>query len=186
VTIIEALKDASLLGRHFPGDTWRPGFTALGALFGLPLDAEVLDLFRKHTGRQTPPTEPVREAWLICGRRSGKSRLAAALAVYLATFHGWQKHLAPGERAVVMLLATDRDQASIVFGFIAALIDETRRSRSWSSRGRRTPSTSRAAFRSRFTRRAIARSEVEPSSLRCSTRSRSGEATSRRTPTARC
>src|SRR5262249_37852663 len=119
MNVLEAFADPNLFGPHFRGATWKPGFTLLAALFGLPLSQEALAIYRRHTGRTLAPTRPVREAWIIAGRKSGKSRLAAALAVYLATFFDWRKHLASGERAVVMILAVDRDQASIVFNYIA-------------------------------------------------------------------
>lgn len=38
------------------------------------------------TGRTDWPTTPARGAWLACGRRAGKSRVAAVVAVYLAAF----------------------------------------------------------------------------------------------------
>ena len=51
------------------------------------------------------------EAWLICGRRSGKSFILALIAAYLAVFRDWRVHLAPGEAATIMVLASDRKQA---------------------------------------------------------------------------
>jgi len=32
-----------------------------------------------------------REAWVIAGRRAGKSRIAALVAVYLATFRDYER-----------------------------------------------------------------------------------------------
>lgn len=125
MTILEVLSDPALFAPHFRGDTWRTWRVLLSAIFGLPLDPEQLDLYRRHTGRQTAPTSPTSEAWIIAGRRSGKSRMAAAIGVFLAAFHDYRRILAPGERAVVMILATDRDQAGVVFDYVAALIDET-------------------------------------------------------------
>jgi hypothetical protein len=90
---------------------WSAWRSALAALFALSFDSAALEAYRRHTGRQLPPKAPAREAWLVCGRRSGKPRTAALIGVYLATFKSYREILAPGERAVVMLLATDRDQA---------------------------------------------------------------------------
>ena len=42
-------------------------------LFGLPLDNEQLELFRQCTGRTEPLSTGHNEAWLVCGRRGGKS-----------------------------------------------------------------------------------------------------------------
>jgi len=57
------------------------------------------------------------EAWLICGRRSGKSFILALIASYLAVFKDWREHLAPGEVATIMVLASDRKQARAIFRF---------------------------------------------------------------------
>ncbi len=57
------------------------------------------------------------------GRRGGKSRVAALLAVFLAAFRDYAGVLGPGERGVVMLIAADRKQARVVMGYIKALLD---------------------------------------------------------------
>ena len=51
-------------------------------------DAE-LDLYRRHTERLTPPAKPFNEAALVIGRRGGKSRVLALIAIYLATFRDY-------------------------------------------------------------------------------------------------
>jgi hypothetical protein len=84
--------------------------------------AEV-EIFRRFTHRTTPPTTAAREAWLVVGRRGGKSRIAALIAVFLACFKSYRHVLAPGERGVVMVLAADREQARVVFSYIEALLD---------------------------------------------------------------
>jgi hypothetical protein len=48
------------------------------------------------TGRGEPPVEHVDAAWLICGRRAGKSFDLALAAVFLAAFREWEK---PAARA---------------------------------------------------------------------------------------
>ena len=37
----------------------------LAPCFGLPMTDEQATLYRQHTGRQTPLTDPAREAWLV-------------------------------------------------------------------------------------------------------------------------
>jgi phage terminase large subunit-like protein len=75
------------------------------------MDDDALALFTHHTARQTPPTVPFREAALICGRRGGKSRVLAAIAVFLASFRDYTEFLAPGENATIGVIAADRRQA---------------------------------------------------------------------------
>jgi hypothetical protein len=63
----------------------------------------------------------VREVWAIVARRSGKSRVAAALAVFLALF---QRHqLVRGETGHVLVLAATADQAKTVFQYCAGFIE---------------------------------------------------------------
>jgi hypothetical protein len=102
--------------------TWQAWFAFLRALFGLPLADHELSIFRDCTGRTAPPTTPATEGWLCCGRRSGKSFVLALCAVYLACFHGYRQYLAPGERGVVLVLASDRKQARVIFRYVKALL----------------------------------------------------------------
>ena len=124
ITILQAMTDPELFGRWFsPSTSWLPWHAVLAALFALPMTNEQASLFRTHTGRHALPTIPAREGWLVVGRRGGKSRIAALVAVFLACFRDYRAALAPGERAVVMVLAADREQAKVVLGYIAGLID---------------------------------------------------------------
>ena len=105
----------------YTGPTWEAWRAFLAALFGLPACTQYADTIRACTGRQTLPTMPAREAWMVVGRRGGKSRLAAFLAVYCAAFKTYR--LAAGERGVVMVLAADRKQARVIFRYIKALFE---------------------------------------------------------------
>jgi hypothetical protein len=62
------------------------------------------------------------EAWLVCGRRAGKSFVLALVAVFLAVFHDYRRYLAPGERATIMVIATDRKQARTIFRYVRGLL----------------------------------------------------------------
>jgi hypothetical protein len=124
VTILDALDDANLLGAAFPdAESWTAWRAFLAACFGLAMDAQGLVLYRTHTGRQTPPQKPAREAWLVVGRRGGKSRVAALVAVYLACFRSYADVLAPGERGTLPIIAADRRQARTVMRYIVGLIE---------------------------------------------------------------
>src|SRR5262245_48970137 len=107
--ITTALRDPQLFGSQLADASWSAWKkAALPALFGLHLDDDALEIFRRRTGRTLAPTASFREAYFVCGRRSGKSRIAALIAVFIAAFRDHSKHLAPGERGVVSLLAADR------------------------------------------------------------------------------
>ncbi|MCL6622897.1 MAG: hypothetical protein K6T55_12480 [Syntrophobacterales bacterium] len=102
-------------------ETWGPWLTALKAVYGLPLSGRDLELYRQATGLETPPVGPAREVYLICGRRAGKSRIAAAVAVYEALFP--QVKLAPGEVGVVALIAVDRDTARVLLEYVRHIFE---------------------------------------------------------------
>jgi|SRR5436190_4762555 len=81
MNILQALDDPNVFGKYFRGGTWDPWRTFLAALFASRLTPEQLKAFQRHTGRSAPPTQPAQEAWLVCGRRAGKSLILATIAV---------------------------------------------------------------------------------------------------------
>jgi hypothetical protein len=122
MNILAALRDRKIFAEHFEGDTWAPWIAFLAALFALPMTKEQLGIYRKHTGRKTPPRAPLQEAWLICGRRAGKSFVLALVAVFLACFRDWRPFLGPGEVGTVMIIARDRRQARVIKRFVDGLL----------------------------------------------------------------
>lgn len=125
ITILDAMDDPKLFGPWFRGDSWDAWRAFLAALFGLPMSPEQLEVYRKHTGRTEAPTKQFREARLLCGRRAGKSLIAALIATYLAVFRDYSPYLAPGEVATCMVVAADRKQARVIIRFVRAFIKET-------------------------------------------------------------
>jgi hypothetical protein len=122
-TLLDAIDDPLLFRPWFRDRaTWASWFVFLRALFGLPLLPRELALYQECTGRDKVPAAPAAEGWLICGRRAGKSFMLALVAVYLAAFHQYRQHLAPGERGTVMVIAADRKQSRVVLRFIRALL----------------------------------------------------------------
>jgi hypothetical protein len=122
-TILDAVKDSRLFGDAFKDlGSWRAWLAFLSALFGLPLDDQQAAIWRQCTGRDLLPERPFSEAWLVCGRRSGKSFVMALLGVYLASFRDYRPFLGPGEKATVMIVAADRKQARVVLRFVRGLL----------------------------------------------------------------
>ena len=62
------------------------------------------------------------EAALVVGRRGGKSRILALIAVYLGCFRDYAPYLAPGEVATIAILAANRPQARSIFRYISGLL----------------------------------------------------------------
>jgi hypothetical protein len=122
VNILDALDDPKVFGGCFRAGTWDTWRAFLAALFGLPMSDEQLATYSQFTGRSTPPSKPLHEAWLVCGRRSGKSFVLATIAVFLAAFKDWRPYLAPGEIGVIMIIAADRRQARVIMRYCLGLL----------------------------------------------------------------
>lgn len=122
LSILDVMNHPLLFGPTFHGPTWDAWRTFLAALFGLPMTEEQLAQFRAMTGRTTAPVDPMREAWVIVGRRGGKSRIAALVAIYLACFRDHARHLTTGERGTIMLLAADRRQARTLARYVEGML----------------------------------------------------------------
>jgi hypothetical protein len=123
MNIIEALDDPNLLGASIrDAESWKPWRALLAAAFGLPLSEDALALYRQCTGRRGPAVAPAAYLWLCIGRRGGKSFAMALIAVYLAAFRDWRKYLSPGERAIVLLVAADREQAKILHRYCQGIL----------------------------------------------------------------
>jgi hypothetical protein len=121
LTIVQAMRRRDLFGGLAPFrdlGSWRAWLTFLRAVYGLPLNAEDLALFQRHTGRQEPRTGGYPEAVAIVGRQSGKSRIAATVAAFEAV-------RARGERDgtdLYALLVAQDERASLrtLFAYAAA------------------------------------------------------------------
>jgi len=83
---------------------------------------DAAELFRACTGRTGLPGKPFQFSWLAIGRRGGKSFCMAIIAVYLGCFRDWRRFLSPGERAIVLLVAADREQAKILHRYIVGIL----------------------------------------------------------------
>lgn len=121
ISIVDAMADKHLLGAAL-GDplTWTTWMAVLAAAFGLPLTDEQLQIFKDVAGGRAPPQQRVRELWAIVGRRGGKSRIAAAIAIFLAIFCKYK--LAPGETGMVLVLSASAEQSKVVFAYAAAFL----------------------------------------------------------------
>jgi hypothetical protein len=123
LTILDTINDPHLFAPWFKdSNTWTAWFAFLAALFALPMTNEQRDVYRQCTGRDAPPSQAATEAWLVIGRRGGKSFIMALVAVFLACFFDYRQYLSPGERATIMVLAADRKQARVILRYVRALL----------------------------------------------------------------
>jgi hypothetical protein len=123
ITIREALTDPKLLGAILPGDSWLPWRVLLIATMGEALTDDERVIFERLTGRKHEPGQRVAEFWGTIGRRGGKTRAGAVLAVYIAALCDHSENLAIGERGLGLFLAQNAKQATIAFNYAAGIID---------------------------------------------------------------
>lgn len=125
-------RDASILDAFDDPDVFKPFFknpqswsvwkAIIAAIFALDMSDEQLALYRQVSGRTQVPTNVAKEVYLILGRRGGKSRILALVAVWLAAFFDYSEHLVPGEQGVIQIIAADRKQARTVVRYVKAFI----------------------------------------------------------------
>ena len=124
MNIIEAIEDEHLFAPWFKDHrSWTAWFVFLKALFNIRTSNDEFKLFAQHTAREKALEGDIHEAWLIVGRRGGKSFIVSLIAVYLACFRDYSPYLSPGERGHVMILACDRKQARVIMRYITAFFE---------------------------------------------------------------
>lgn len=106
----------------YHGPSWNNWRTVAKAIDGLPLLPGEDDFFATISGGRQPPKRRCRENWFVFGRGAGKDSFASgAAAIDAATFD--PSVLRPGERALVLCVATDKDTARIIRRYIGAFFD---------------------------------------------------------------
>lgn len=124
--IISAIRSPALFKPWFRDlETWSAWLVFMRALFALDMDEADRAVFAECTGRTAPPTMPASEAWLIVGRRGGKSLILAVTAVFLAVFRDWSAFTVPGESTAVLVIAVDRKQARVIYKYARAMLMHT-------------------------------------------------------------
>jgi phage terminase large subunit-like protein len=88
---------------------------------GRTADDDERTIVTKLTGRERELLRRVEELICVVGRRGGKSRAMAVLAVYIAALS--EHKLVRGERSVVLCIARDQRQAAITLDYCEAAID---------------------------------------------------------------
>ena len=125
MNIIQAIEDPKLFGGLFKDiGTWNGWLIYLSALFGLPVEGvDAMSLFGSCTGLVSWPAERIRESFVICGRRSGKSFISSIIAVYMACFKDWRPYLSAGEVGWIFIIAVDRTQARVIKRYVSGILN---------------------------------------------------------------
>jgi hypothetical protein len=122
MNIVDALTSQALFAPLFePLSTWKRWLTVAKTAYGLDLDQEELEDFRRFTGRTRALPEGYREIVVITGRQSGKTRFASTLA----SFEALCAHKPPGQPSpVALILAQDmRGALRASFSYAAEAFD---------------------------------------------------------------
>ena len=77
LSLTEAMEDPQLFGPWFCGPSWASWRAILKAAIAEPMTDDEVKLFRSVAERD-PPTQRVRELWIIAGRRAGKDSIASS------------------------------------------------------------------------------------------------------------
>lgn len=127
LNLLEALSSSRGLGTYFRDkSTWWPWFVFVKALIGIgTLTARERTLLKDCTGLDKLSTKRIREAFIIAGRRSGKSTICALLAVFYAVWGEWKRYISRGEKPKVFVVATNMDQAKIILNYVKAILGLT-------------------------------------------------------------
>jgi hypothetical protein len=123
ITLRKALEDEQLLGSSLAGPSWAVWRALLIASMGEPLQPGELTTFTRFTGRTAPPDRRIDELWCCVGRRGGKSKAMATLAVYLAGLCDHSDTLVRGERGLVLLIAPDIRQAKVLLEYAQGTLE---------------------------------------------------------------
>lgn len=124
ITLTKTMLDPQLFGGVFARESFWPWRTVAKLIDGIPLtEQSEIELFKACTGRAKLPVGPVRQLYLLCGRRAGKDRFFSAVAVWRAALAAdWQRFVSPGEGAVVLTLGADKKQAAILRNYCLGLL----------------------------------------------------------------
>jgi hypothetical protein len=122
-SILDAVRDRKLLGAS-PAlhdlESWQPWLVVLAACYGLPLDVEGVELFKRCTGRSAycPPEDGWRETVCIVGRQAGKTRIGALVTAFEAAFG---ESATDGELYALLLAQDVRAALRSSFSYVSTL-----------------------------------------------------------------
>ncbi len=122
--IVNAMEKPQLFERWYSGASWDGWKAVLRGAYNLPMSDQDREFLRTVADRE-PPKQRVKELWVAAGRRSGKDSVASLCAAFAAATFDQAHLLRPGERALILCLATDRSQATICLNYCRSLFTTT-------------------------------------------------------------
>lgn len=130
MNIIDAIKDENLFLPYLRGkdkdlSSWHNWMICLRVIYGLPVrQPKNKELVRQCTGRDPDRLPPggFGTVLLLCGRRSGKSKIAGLVAAHEAALSGREQVCSPGEIPCVSVVSPTRDQSQIIKSYARAAL----------------------------------------------------------------
>jgi hypothetical protein len=123
ISAAEAMVSPKLFAPFFAGESWSTWRACVKAMCAERMTGAEIEAFRAVAERD-PPTKPISEAVVVAGRGAGKDSVASLIATMTAANFDPKGKLRPGEKAVVMLLAVDRAQAGVAFGYCRGYFEQ--------------------------------------------------------------
>jgi hypothetical protein len=123
LSIVDAMNDEALFASWYRGPSWDGWRAVLAGAFCQPMTEKEKEIFRDVAQRDPPKKQP-KEIWIAGARRLGKGAVASLIAVHTAMTFDKQHLLRPGERALVLCLATDISQAKIILNYVRAFFSD--------------------------------------------------------------
>lgn len=136
----ECIKDKRLMSSRWESLS-EPQQVALQSLYGLPIEQSEMDIWNAQQGGAnfddlgyvkeiTKQIEYIpkkySEAWMVVGRRGGKTdKFASTIVAYEACFGGHEEFVTRGQKAFIFQVAQDLRNAQHALHFIFAAIEES-------------------------------------------------------------
>jgi hypothetical protein len=103
--------------------TWNHWLSFLRVLYGLKVPAAEHELVRASTGRDPErlSKDGYDECLLLCGRRSGKSKVIALVGAFEAVLAGRERKVSRGEIPMVGIMSPTKFQSRIIHSYLRAV-----------------------------------------------------------------
>ncbi|MBR0937301.1 hypothetical protein [Bradyrhizobium jicamae] len=121
--IVASMEHPGLFRTWFDGASWNGWKSIAKATNGLPMSPADVAFFKSVAGGREPPKRRPREIYVLGGRRAGKDSYTSGVAAHTAASFNPRGILRPGERAVVVCVAVDKDQGRIIWNYCRAFFE---------------------------------------------------------------
>lgn len=127
IDIVKAVHDKNIFLKYLAPDgelgSWQAWLSFLRVLYGLPTKPDERELIQQCTGRKKLPKAGFDECLLLCGRRSGKSKVIALVGAFEAVLASREHRTSQGEIPLVAVISPTRNQSRIIHEYMRGVFD---------------------------------------------------------------